>query len=249
MGTADLRSIAASAEQELRAAGTPERAVHEKRYLKSSLEHAGTSLPSIRACAKRIRRGHPDLTADEVFDLVHLLWSVPLHERRMLAVVVLEQYAQRLAAEHLVALEPLLRDSYTWALVDGLAGDVAASIVARQPDAAFVDETLRRWAHDEGLWIRRSALLAHLHTLSRTGSFVGWERFGELADAMLEEREFFIRKAIGWVLREAGKARPELVAAWLRPRTGRMSGVTLREAVLYLHASDRNMLLVAYTQR
>ena len=51
---------------------------------------------------------------------------------------------------------------------------------------------------------------------------------------MLEEREFFIRKAIGWVLREAGKRRPDDVAAWLAPRTDRASGVTMREAVKYL---------------
>ena len=56
---------------------------------------------------------------------------------------------------------------------------------------------------------------------------------------MLEEKEFFIRKAIGWVLREAGKRRPDEVAAWLAPRTGRASGVTMREAVKYLPAADR----------
>jgi len=48
---------------------------------------------------------------------------------------------------------------------------------------------------------------------------------------MLEEKEFFIRKAIGWVLRDTGRKRPDLVYAWLLPRAGRASGVTLTEAV------------------
>ena len=51
---------------------------------------------------------------------------------------------------------------------------------------------------------------------------------------MLGEREFFIRKAIGWVLRDTSKRRPELVRAWVEPRLEQMSGVTRREAVKYL---------------
>jgi 3-methyladenine DNA glycosylase AlkD len=66
---------------------------------------------------------------------------------------------------------------------------------------------------------------------------------------MLDEREFFIRKAIGWVLREVGKKRPAEVAAWLAPRTGRASGVTMREAVRYLPAADADRLMTAYRER
>ncbi len=59
---------------------------------------------------------------------------------------------------------------------------------------------------------------------------------------MLEEREFFIRKAIGWVLREAGKRNPDQVTAWLEPRLDRASDLTIREAVKYLPDSDRERL-------
>jgi 3-methyladenine DNA glycosylase AlkD len=66
---------------------------------------------------------------------------------------------------------------------------------------------------------------------------------------MLEEREFFIRKAIGWVLREASKRRPDLVYAWIAPRAGRASGVTIREAVKYLPSAQRDEILAAYRRR
>ncbi len=62
---------------------------------------------------------------------------------------------------------------------------------------------------------------------------------------MLEEHEFFIRKAIGWTLRETGKKRPELVFAWLLPRAHRASGVTVREAVKYLPEEQRAEILAA----
>ncbi len=223
--------------------------MHEKAYLKSSLEHAGASLPAVRGLAKRIRREHADLDASTTFKLATELWAEPLHERRMLAVMLLELTAGALTPAHLDQLEPLLRDSHTWALVDGLAGDVAAVIVLHYPDDPTVERTLRRWGNDGDFWIRRSALLAHLKTLGRNGDFVGWDRFCDLADAMLDEREFFIRKAVGWVLREAGKTRPELVVDLLTPRIARVSGVTVREAVRYLEPADRDALMAAYASR
>ena len=63
---------------------------------------------------------------------------------------------------------------------------------------------------------------------------------------MLEEREFFIRKSIGWVLRETGKPQPDVVYAWLLPRAARASGVTIREAVKYLSPAQRAKVLTAY---
>ena len=73
---------------------------------------------------------------------------------------------------------------------------------------------LDRWARDDNFWIRRSAMFALLKPSRRgEGDF---ERFAGYADAMLEEKEFFIRKAIGWVLRETAKKQPDLVHGWYR---------------------------------
>jgi 3-methyladenine DNA glycosylase AlkD len=66
---------------------------------------------------------------------------------------------------------------------------------------------------------------------------------------MLDESEFFIRKAIGWVLRETGKRRPDEVYAWLAPRTARASGVTMREAVKHLGAARGEALMRAYREK
>jgi 3-methyladenine DNA glycosylase AlkD len=123
-------------------------------------------------------------------------------------------------------VERLIRESKTWALVDPLAASVAGPLVARYPE---LNRTLDSWAADDDFWIRRSALLALLGPLRQGGGDL--ERFSRYADAMLDEKEFFIRKAIGWVLRETAKKRPALVYEWLLPRAARASGVTVREAV------------------
>lgn len=72
------------------------------------------------------------------------------------------------------------------------------------------------------------------------------DRFGRYADGLLDEREFFVRKAIGGVLRETGKKRPDLVYSWLAPRAHRASGVTLCEAVKYLPAKRRSTLMTRW---
>jgi 3-methyladenine DNA glycosylase AlkD len=230
---------AAFIERELRAAGSPSRAASEQRYLKSTLDFTGTTVPAARAIVTAWRRAHPDLTRQQLTQLAAALWGRPLFECKMAAVILLTDRRRLLKAEDAELVEHFLRTSGTWALVDGLATDVMGSLTERFPGLLSV---LDRWAADDDFWIRRSALLALLGPLRR-GELASWARFTGYADAMLGEREFFIRKAIGWVLRETAKKHPDLVADWLAPRVHRASGVTVREAVRWLPASSRDALL------
>ena len=225
-------------EAELRAAGRPERAEGERAYLKSDLEFLGVPVAAVRTVARR----HRDLGHGEVVALVEALWSPPLFERRLAAVELLADRRDVLVPADLGLVERLLRDSRTWALVDPLAIHVAGSLVAAHPED--LGPTLDRWVEDGDFWIRRSALLALLVPLRQGGGDP--DRFFRYADARLDETEFFIRKAIGWVLRDTSRRRPELVRDWLAPRTGRASGVTMREAVKYLEPEDRDGLMAAY---
>jgi 3-methyladenine DNA glycosylase AlkD len=234
----DPTALAAGIERELRAAGDPDRAVKEKAYLKSDLEFIGTGVPALRALARRVARERPPHGHDDVVALVEALWQPPVHERRMIAVEFLRLYASRLEANDIHLIERLIRESRTWALVDTLAEHVAGGLVEHHPRLATV---LDRWATDEDLWVRRSAMLTLLGPLRRgTGDFA---RFARYAEAMLDEREFFIRKAIGWILRETSKKEPDRVSEWLEPRANRASGVTLREAVKYLSEEQRERIL------
>lgn len=234
----DPRVLAAQIDSALRARSRPERAAAEKAYLKSSLEHYGASMPAIRAATLGVT-GRGRLAHDDVVGLARELWAVPVHERRAAAVEVLAAHTDVLRAADAPFLEDLLRQSRTWALVDGLA----ASVVGPLAERADIGAVLDRWAQDQDFWLRRSALLALLLALRRGEG--DWERFTRYADAMLAEREFFIRKAIGWVLRDTARKRPDLVFHWLLPRAGRASGVTLREAVKPLSPAQREAILAA----
>ena len=98
---------------------------------------------------------------------------------------------------------------------------------------------LRRWARDRDFWVRRTALLAQLDALRRGGG--DFDLFAEIAAPMLGEKEFFIRKALGWVLREVSKKRPALSHAFLRRHLGALSGLTLREGAKGVQLAELGM--------
>jgi 3-methyladenine DNA glycosylase AlkD len=230
--------IATAIERQLAALGTPERAAGEKRYLESELVHFGASLPATRRVVRGTVSQHPEFGHDELVELTGALWSRGIFDCRSAAVELLRARADLLGPADVALVERLVRESLTWALVDPLAVHVAGGLVERH---ARLGRTFDRWSADADFWIRRSAMLGLLAPLRRgDGDFA---RFGGYADRMLEEREFFIRKAIGWVLRDTSRKRPELVHEWLRPRASRCSGVTIREAVKHLSEAQRAEIL------
>jgi 3-methyladenine DNA glycosylase AlkD len=222
---------------ELQAAGRPERAAQEKAYLKSGLDFLGVGVPATRAVVRSWCRAHPGLGHDDLTTLAASLWSRPVFECRMAAQMLLIENPALLGPADIPLIEQFLREARTWALVDALTCDLMGPLVERHPE---LTQVLDRWAADPDFWIRRSALLSLLLPLRRGAGDFG--RFSRYADQMLAEKEFFIRKAIGWVLRETAKKRPALVADWLEPRITQLSGVTLREALKPLPEPTRQTL-------
>jgi 3-methyladenine DNA glycosylase AlkD len=223
---------------ELRSLGTPERAAQEKRYLKSDLDFLGVTVPDIRRAVRAAARGNAaDLDREAFVAWAVALWREPVHERRMAAVEVLEFAVRRLAAADLGTVERFIREAGTWALVDGLAVSVAGAVALR--DAAAWPR-IDGWATDADFWVRRSALLALLPGI-RSGQ-PDLARFTAYAEPLLTEREFFIRKAIGWVLREISRRDPAWVARWTEEHLAQLSGVTFTEAVRRLPDGDAERL-------
>lgn len=218
----------------LRPLGTKERAVKEKAYLKSDLVHWGIPVPKLRPAVKAQAKG---MTRAELLAAIDALWPQRIYELRAACSELLVLGVKLLEPKDLARIETLLREAKTWALVDQIATAVVGALVVAHP---ALGKTLDRWAIDPDFWIRRAALLALLVPLRRGGG--DFERFGRYADRQLEDKEFFIRKAIGWVLREVSKRRPELVVAWLAPRASRASGLTLREATRQLTPEQQRLV-------
>ena len=221
----------------LRRAGSAARAVGEKAYLRSDLRFWGTSQDSIRAAVREFCDAHPDLRRTELRAVALALYATDVHELRAAAIGVLERDRETLNDKDMPWLIALVRKSKSWAYVDWIAPKVIGDVIARDPRAR---KRLAIWAKDKNFWVRRTALLAEHDALrAGGGDFALWSR---LAGSMLHEREFFIRKAIGWVLREVSKKRPDLTYAFLRKHRDRASRLSLLEGAKYLPAAQRKAL-------
>ena len=224
--------------EDLRAIGSPERAAAEQRYLKSDLEFFGVTVPEMRRVVTAAVRRVPGLDREAALAWAVALWREPVHERRMAAVEVLRLVRTQLRPDDLATVEELIRDARTWALVDSLAGDIAGVIALRHPAEAW--PRVDGWAGDPDFWVRRSALLTLLPGIRADRPDLA--RLERYALGMLAEKEFFIRKAIGWVLRETSKRDPEWVATWTAAHVLEMSGVTFREATRRLSPATTDRL-------
>ena len=234
--------LARELEAALRAAGDPERAAGAKAYLKSDLEFLGVPAPPLRAVARAFLAEHPDIDRAALIALVQTLWRRPVYDLKAVAVALLERRTKDLVTGDLDLVEDLLRRSHTWALVDWLCTKVAAPLVEADPgaDPGAAAATLERWSRDEDFWIRRSSLLAQLPALRAGGG--DFDLFASFAARMVEEKEFFIRKAIGWVLRDVSRKRPDLAFGFLSEHIHEVSGLTLREGSKYLPEKQRASL-------
>ncbi len=211
-----------------RECGTAARAKNEKAYMKSALRFFGATMPDVRCAARDYQVAISPIAHQALVDIATTLFATDYHELRNAAIALLEREQKTLTTSDLPMLLSFVREASNWAHVDWLATKVIGPVVHRDNKRPAL---LRQWAKDEHMWVRRTALLACLDELRADGDF---ELFEELATPMLQEKVFWIRKAIGWVLREVSKKRPALVRGFIRRHRTKMSGLTLREASKYL---------------
>ncbi len=206
-------------------------AASQRAYMKSDLHFHGVSLVVVRAAARDFARAHAaTLDHDGVLAIARAAFASRSWDFRCAAIELLVRKRRALGEADAALLEELVRIARCWAHVDWIATKlVPATLREGSPELA---RTLRRWAGDDDLWVRRTALLAQ-HDALKAGRG-DWALFVELAVPMLPDTSFWIRKAIGWVLREVSKKRPELVAEFLAAHGARCSGLTRREASKYL---------------
>lgn len=229
----DPASVARHLHVQVAEFGTPQRAAAERAYLKSTLRHLGAPVPAVRRVVRNWVRRHPGVVHDDLFAIADALWAEPVHERRLAAIELLQAMPRRVGGDDLPWLELHLRDCRTWALVDPLAGLVVADLAAREP--AAVMPSLDGWVLDPDFWMRRSAVLA-LRSAVRRGEQL--DRLFQYAETLLPDDEFFVRKAVGWVLREVAPRHPREVSLWLRDHIDEISLITLREPLRKLADGD-----------
>jgi 3-methyladenine DNA glycosylase AlkD len=200
-----------------------------KAYLLNQFEFLGLAAPVRRAAVKAIGKvkwqGSADLLA-----AAELLWQKPEREYSYTAVDLLRQNSAQFNVNDLSALQALLLREPWWETVDGLSAVIAEvmhAAVQQKPNAAA---TMDVWLKHPSHWVRRSAMLHQLGWCLDTDTTRLFGYAAQLAD----EKEFFIRKAIGWALRDYARWSPQAVTDFLQENRNRLSGLTVREAAKHL---------------
>lgn len=212
----------------------PEHAKGSKNYLKSPYKHYGeTKTPEKRKLVKSWVKAHKDLSIKEIEKLAKKLWSSQWYEEKTLAIMLLQYRKKDLTLENLPFVEKMASEATGWAYLDEISLRLISPLLDL-PDPLPKDK-LRDWSKSDNYWVRRSSLLCQIPQFRRGEGDI--DLFFDLATPMFQEGEslgkrerFFIRKAIGWVLREMTKKSPDSVYKFVKVNVNEMSGLTFREA-------------------
>ena len=216
--------LAAQIQHTLAALADPARAVAMRAYLREQFPFLGIPTPARRAALKPLLK--VDFDQKRLLTAAEQLWRLPEREYRYAAIDLLARHVGRLDLGAVAPLLALAQREPWWETVDGLAGivgDVVHAARRNDPDAQItMDAALR---HD-CLWVRRIAMIHQLGWRLETDT----ARLFAYAEALAPESDFFIRKAIGWALRDYARWNPQAVRDFVTAMGERLSPLSAREA-------------------
>jgi 3-methyladenine DNA glycosylase AlkD len=197
-------------------------------YMKSAMPYYGVTAPVQERIYRRLLPEHRLPDAKAWRQAVLTLWEQATHrEERYAALAVLGHrfYSAYRTPEVLAIYERLIVQGAWWDLVDEIATRRLRELLTAHPD--LVAAEMRSWSRDPNLWKRRSSIICQVGLKAGTD-------LGLLYDCIepnLADRDFFIRKAIGWALRDYAWSDPEEVARYVEANAARLSGLSRREAL------------------
>jgi 3-methyladenine DNA glycosylase AlkD len=208
-------------------AADPVRAASAAAYMRNQFPFLGIGSSRLRELTRSVRQDLPRPAEDDLADLVEALWSPDEREYQYVGMAEVRRNAKACSPGLLPVVERAITAKSWWDTVDALAVHGAGALVASHPS---LRSDMDRWLTSDDLWLRRAALLHQLQWRDRTDA--SWLFAACLM--LAAERDFFIRKAIGWVLREYSKSDADAVRAFVATNTDVLSPLSRREALAWL---------------
>lgn len=220
----------------LAATGDPVRAAAQQAYMKSELPYVGLGAPALKALLRPLLVEHRFIDRGPWEAAVLELWDDATHREEWYAALALvrhRSYRGWVDPDLLPVLEHLVRTGAWWDVVDEIAVHPVGQVLLDHH--RHVTPAMDAWSvDDDSLWIRRTAVLAQLRHRERTDADLLERVLVANLDDTARGKEFFIRKALGWSLREHAKTDPAWVQTFVAAHTDRLSGLSRREALKHL---------------
>ena len=202
----------------------PERAVPMAAYLKNIQSCLGVPATPVREIVRECAKSNPPQQAAELAHAIRELWEGEHREERYAAIRLAQRFARLAGPDFLELYEWMVVKGQWWDLVDTIASDLVGPLMDKYPE---LKKPVFAFIESDNMWLRRTALLSQLKYKTQTDR----EILARLILATAHEKEFFIRKAIGWVLREFAKTDPEWVRSFVREYKSKLAPLSIREAL------------------
>ncbi|NLB63423.1 MAG: DNA alkylation repair protein [Fibrobacter sp.] len=206
----------------LKVAANDDEAKSMRRSMREQFDFLGIKAPKRRELLRETFKANPPEKAEEIEIVIKELWQLPYREMQYAASDYLFLYRSMLGARHINLIKELVITRSWWDTVDTLATRSIGDLALRYKQ---VRTSMDKWIRNPNLWIRRSALLYQL----RYREYTDWDKLQAYCLQCAHEEDFYIRKAIGWALREYGKINPIEVKRFAL--TNDFSTLTTREAL------------------
>lgn len=224
-----VRSLVEKVARELRKNADRKRSQSMKKYMRDQFEFFGISSPLRKSVCKEFLQ--QKLNSDDTRKFVVLLWAKPEREFQQFAIDYLEKNMDTTTEfqANMQCMEDLITTKSWWDTVDALASKMVGGLVRqhRELGKAIMEE----WICHENMWLRRTALLHQLSYKEETDE----EMLFRFCSLRADEGEFFIRKAIGWALRQYARTSSSSVKKYLLKHKKELSGLSFREAAKHLN--------------
>ncbi|SFJ24484.1 3-methyladenine DNA glycosylase AlkD [Paenibacillus sp. UNC496MF] len=222
----DAAAYADGLERLLRGHADAAKAVPMAAYMRDRFPFLGIRNPARTALAKAYAKEHGVPPGEALEAVARRLWALPEREFHYAALELLTKRKKKMRPEQTGLLEQLITTHSWWDTVDRPASHLAGALFDKHPE--LVPAFAEKWIASDDLWLRRSAILFQLGYKAGT--------YAELLFALIRptagESDFFMRKAIGWALREYAKTNPEAVRAFVR--RAELSPLSAREALRHI---------------
>jgi len=185
-------------------------AIGQKADMKNRFEFFGIKAPERRAIQRPLLLKNNLPVKGEAFYLIRELWEEPQRELHYLAMELLVKYQKQFDKRDIQILEYLITHKSWWDTVDFLAANPVGFYMKKFP--AERDRLIEKWLNSGNLWLQRTRLLYQLKYKSE----LDVEKLDEIVNRLKGTKEFFINKAIGWILREYSKTDPEWVIDYVK---------------------------------
>jgi len=228
MSKSNTTAMVRFVQSELIARRNPEKAAGMQGYMKTDMPFYGVQKPARQEIVRAFKRKFTIESRKGHESAIRALWELPHREEKYIALSIARAHSQFLVPASVPMLRQLIVEGAWWDFVDEVATQMISPMYLDHRDK--LGPMMEKWIDDKNMWLRRAAIISHIKHKAQTDE----DQLYRFCLKRAHETEFFIRKAIGWALREYAWTNPKSVTRFVRANRAKLSTLSVREAAKHL---------------